>query len=65
MASGLVQNHTIIGAICQKSGFSFFYKTHSTNEETFSEFLKHLRAGLLVKGKCVLVLDNHRAHKTN
>ena len=56
---------TVFGAVSSSLRKPIFLTSTTTNAEQFSRFLDHLiEHTKYLSGKPVLILDNHRAHKT-
>ena len=60
----MLRNVTVYGAISGAIPFPVFLTSHTTNQQEFSRFIDHLIEKTRLLRRPVLVLDNHRAHKT-
>ena len=60
-----MQTITVYGAVTSSLAKPVFMTSHTTNAEQFGRFIDHLSEKTRhLTGKPILVLDNHRAHKT-
>ena len=60
----MLKNITVYGAITKALPQPVFFTSTTTNQHEFSRFLDHLIEKTRLLRRPVLVLDNHRAHKT-
>ena len=61
----ILKSVTVYGAISKALSLPVFLTSTTTNGPEFGRFLDHLIEKTRLLERPVLVLDNHRAHRTN